>query len=100
LSVTLHTDEERLLAAFADKAAPEHRALVDWAVEHRLVEAAIGSDAAVLRLLVRAGAEAIQARAMDVGYAALGLSYQPGENAEHRTARQRYADRTDRHVQA
>lgn len=98
MSVTLHADEEQLLAAFAAEGSADRQALVDWAVDHHVAEPTIRSDAALLRVLVRAGAEAIRARTMDVGYAALALSYGPDEDAERRSARHRYAERTDRNV--
>ena len=95
LSVTLQTDEEELLSAFAAEGSPERQALVDWATEHRLAESSLRSDASLLRLLLRAGAEALRARAMDVGYSALALSYTPDEIEERHAARNRYSARTE-----
>lgn len=94
----MRADEEQLLAAFAAEGSAERQALLDWAVEHHVAEPTMRSDAALLRVLVRAGAEALRARTMDVGYAALALSYTPDEDAERRLARHRYSARTDRNV--
>jgi hypothetical protein len=95
LSVTLEDQDEIIVRDFSRAGSPERLALEEWAADHGFGGDGVRSDAALLRALLRAGAEALRARTLDTGYAALALSYSPGEAAETRAARRAYVDRTE-----
>jgi hypothetical protein len=94
LSLSLDDQDERLLAAFARGASPERTALEAWATERDRSLSASASEAAVIRMLMRAGMEALQARTLEHGYAELADVMR--ESAEDsRAARERYAARAE-----
>ena len=96
MSVSLEPDDEALLAAFADEAAPEHETLRSWAQLRGFRTSESLSEGALLRLLARAGAEALREHVLDLAYAQLALEYTAEDHAELRAARDRYVRRTDR----
>jgi hypothetical protein len=100
LSVTLEPEDEALVERFASSGTPENDALKAWATSQGLRAEQVTSDAALLRLLLRVGAESLQESILEVGYAALADSMTIDEHEETRAARRRYADRTDGHLDA
>jgi hypothetical protein len=94
VSLTLDPADEAVLARFTDPERAEHAALAAWAAEHNLA-VRDSSDAAVLRVLVRAGAEALLERALEAGYARLAAEMTDEDRAERRTLLAHYADRID-----
>ncbi len=100
LSVTLEPEDEALVARFASPGTPENDALRAWANSQGLRAEQVSSDAALLRLLLRVGAESLQENILEVGYAALAELVTNEQHAETRAARRRYADRTDRQMDA
>ena len=97
LSLSLEVSDEAAVAAFSAEGSPEHRALLEWAADHGLEAAVVRSDASRMRVLLRAGAEALRERALDEGYAQLAAAQaRDGVDAgERRQLRERYARRTD-----
>lgn len=96
LSVSLDDEDVRTIDEFADPNSLAHEALVRWLTGQSVtISADTLSDAALLRMLVRAGAEALRERAIADGYAVLAASETEEELAESRAFRDRYAQRTD-----
>jgi len=87
VSVTLDAPDQAAIEAFADPTKPEHAALEAWASQHGL-SLRDDSDAAVLRTLVRAGAEALREKALAEGYERLAAAHR-GDQAERRATRDR-----------
>jgi len=95
LSVTLETEDERLISAFASAGSHESVAQRAWA-EHRGIDArAATSEAALLRLLLRAGAEALREQVLDSAYAQLAVEVDLNDSNDSRVARDRYVKRTE-----
>ncbi len=97
LSLSLEPADEAAVAAFSDRDTLEHRALLEWAKAHDLDLALVRSDASLMRVLLRAGAETLRERALNEGYAQMARD-QAGdvtEVSEGRRLRQWYALRTD-----
>jgi len=95
LSVTLEAEDERLISVFATAGSHESVALRAWA-EHRGLEAREAtSEAALLRLLLRAGAEALREQVLDAAYAQLAVEVDLVDSTESRAARDRYVTRTE-----
>ena len=95
LSVTLDADDVRTVEAFADSSTKEHEALLAWAQARGLDAAGTSSEAALLRLLLRAGAESLRTNALDVAYAGLAVTLDEEGSADSRAARDRYVRRTE-----
>lgn len=93
VSLTLDGPDQRAIEAFADPSRPEHATLEDWASEHGL-SLREASDAAILRALVRAGAEALRMKALDDGYDRLAADRE-ASRAERRAVRDRAVKRAD-----
>ncbi|HEX3588800.1 MAG TPA: hypothetical protein VHV74_04140 [Pseudonocardiaceae bacterium] len=93
VSVTLDGSDQRAIEAFADPSRPEHATLEAWASRHDL-NLRDESDAAVLRALIRAGAEALQEKALEDGYDLLAKS-RAGDERERRFLRGRSLRRMD-----
>jgi hypothetical protein len=96
LSISLEPDDERVLRAFAAPGTPERAALLEWVDRHDLDTPRAGSEAALVRVLLKAGAEAVQHHLLDIGYTSLAVELADVDHAEVLEARRRYADRTDR----
>jgi hypothetical protein len=94
LSLTLDADDVRTVEAFADASTNEHEALLAWAEARGLDPAGATSEAALLRLLLRAGAESLRSAALDVAYANLAVALDDEGSADSRAAR-RYVRRTE-----
>jgi hypothetical protein len=96
MSVSLDVEDEQIVRAFAAPGTAESAALADWASMHGLDPARLGSEASVLRALVRAGADRLREQVLDTGYAALAIETTGDEHADTRAARDRYVARTER----
>jgi hypothetical protein len=90
----LEDEEEAAVASFAAEGTPENDALVAWAAA-RGIRVSSRSEAALLRLLVRAGAESLQERILDLGYSELAVTLQGEEHADSHEARRRYVSRRE-----
>lgn len=95
LSVTLDADDVRTVEAFADPSTREHESLVAWAASRGIDPDGLTSEAALLRLLLRAGAESLRSKALDVAYADLAMTLADEASADSRAARARYVKRTE-----
>ncbi|MET9260945.1 hypothetical protein [Amycolatopsis sp. NPDC004079] len=73
VSVTLDLPDQQAVDLFADPARPEHATLEAWAEARGLVMRD-DSDSAVVRTLLRAGAEALREKALEEGYERLAAS--------------------------
>ncbi|HEY4018244.1 MAG TPA: hypothetical protein VGM75_06130 [Pseudonocardiaceae bacterium] len=93
VSVTLDTSDQQAIEAFADSSRPEHSILEAWAEAHG-INVRDASDSAILRTLIRAGAEALREKALEDGYARLAMSRHE-DRAERRAIRDRGLERTD-----
>jgi hypothetical protein len=93
ISVTLDVPDQQAIEPFADPSRPEHAVLETWAAQHGL-NLRDASDAAVLRALIRAGAEALHEKALEDGYARLAASRQKNLS-ERRSVRDRALARTE-----
>jgi hypothetical protein len=98
MSVTLEGEDEQAVSLFAEPGTPEHTALTEWVISRGLNPARLGSEASVVRALLRAGADRLREHALDEGYAALAAGTTKAERAETRVARRRYVTRTERHA--
>lgn len=92
ISVTLDYSDQQAVEVFVDPTRPEHAALWAWAFEHGL-SIRDDSDAAVLRTLVRAGAEALRTKALEQGYEKLAASHTQDQD-ERRALRDNALGRT------
>ncbi|MEJ7629997.1 MAG: hypothetical protein WKF54_10440 [Nocardioidaceae bacterium] len=93
MSVILEDADHERLEPFLSPETAEHVVLQDWVSSHGGRE--LGSDAAVIRALMHAGASALHEQILDVGYAELAVLYDNDDaDAERRTARRRHLDRT------
>jgi hypothetical protein len=95
LSVTLDADDVRTVEAFADSSSREHESLLAWAASRGIDPGGLTSEAALLRLLLRAGAESLRANALDVAYANVAVALDEEGSADSRAARGRYVRRTE-----
>lgn len=97
LSVTLEPDDESTVTAFQAEGSARD-ALLTWAVQHGVDVRAVQSEAGVLRVLLRAGAETLQEQVLDRGYAQMAASpsgvEDQAEAREAREARSRHLGRT------
>lgn len=88
LSLTLERDDEIAVEPFTHEGTPERATLT------LLVDATVlPSDAAVLRALIRLGAESVRERLLDEGYAALAAAMTDEDRAEQRAIRDHQARR-------
>ena len=96
LSITLEAEDERAVESFAKTETRDHEALLTWAAQRGLEVTGSTAEAALLRLLLRAGVEFLRTSALDVAYAELAVSMTEAERADSRAARDRYVKRTER----
>ena len=96
-TLTLEDSDEALLSAFEQPDSLERSALMGYAAEHgwKVSEYRL-SEGALIRTLLRVGAETLRERALEIGYAQLEASYTDEERAEMRARRERRAKRPDR----
>jgi hypothetical protein len=95
LSVTLEAEDVRTVEAFADSSSREHESLLAWAASRGIDPDGLTSEAALLRLLIRAGAESLRGGALDVAYASLAVTLADDASADSRAARARYVERAE-----
>jgi hypothetical protein len=95
LSLTLENEDEATLARFAVEDSPERRILISWTALRGMSPEEIRSEAALLRVLLRVGAERLQEEALDAGYAQLASELDATEQAEIDEARRRYVHRSE-----
>ena len=95
LSVTLETEDERLISAFATAGSAESAALCAWAEHRGLAAGASRSEAALLRMLLRAGAESLREQVLDSAYAQLAVEVDLVDSNDSRAAREGYIRRTE-----
>lgn len=94
VSLILRDTDEAVIAPFLAEDSAASEALRAWASDRDLGD--VRSEASGLRALLRAGAEAIQERAVEAGYALLAEEFNSPENsAVRRTARDRYVARRE-----
>lgn len=93
ISVTLDIPDQQAIEPFAELSRPEHATLEAWAAEHGL-SVRDDSDAAIVRVLVRAGAEALRQKALEDGYTRLAESRR-SDRDERRAIRDRGRERAD-----
>lgn len=95
VSLILGASDEATIGPYLDQGSPAFEVLRHWANEHDVADD-IKSEAAALRALLQAGAEALKEHVLDVGYAELAAEFntEPA-NVERRSARARYARRTE-----
>ena len=96
LSVTLEPVDIRALESVSQPASPERRALADWARGRGMELSESAAEAALLRMLVRVGADHLRTAALDLGYARLAVELGADTSDDSRRARDRYVDRTER----
>lgn len=96
-TVTLDERDERTLSTFTDPDRAEWKALVRIAAELGITLRPGSSEATVIRVLLQAGAQAVQEQALERGYAQLAEIWDEVHDADEAKARhRRYADRVDR----
>ncbi len=94
LSLILGEGDQLTLEPFIRPGTGQHQVLQHWAAEHGV--GAVNSEAAAIRALLQAGAEALADEVLDAGYAELAQVYGGAEERdERRTARDRYVVRTE-----
>lgn len=89
--MSLDAPEQAAIDAFGDPSRPEHATLEEWA-ESRGVTMRDHSEAAVLRALLQAGAEALRAKALEHGYEKLAAA-RDADRHERRARRDRALER-------
>jgi len=95
VSLILRDSDEAKIGPYLDEGSPAFEVLRRWASEHDVADN-IKSEAAALRALLQAGAEALRERVLDAGYARLATEFSTEpSNVERRAARDRYAHRTE-----
>jgi hypothetical protein len=94
LSVILSDGDEEALKPFFEVGSRHHEALQRWAEMNG--SGAANSEAALIRALMQAGAQALGDEILNSGYAEYAEFYNtPEERSERRNARDRYAKRTE-----
>ncbi|HTQ20450.1 hypothetical protein [Mycobacterium sp.] len=97
VSLILKDSDEATIAPYLSEGSPSFEVLRRWASQRG--EGDIKSEASALRALLQAGAEALREAVLDAGYAQLAEEFnsEPA-HVERRTARDRYARRTEGHL--
>jgi len=94
LSLILGETDESVLEPFIRSGTAQHRVLQRWAAEHGVGN--VNSEAAAIRALLQAGADALRDEVLDDGYAELAQVYDGTEAGdERRAARDSYVARTE-----
>jgi hypothetical protein len=94
VSLILKDADEAVIAPYLDEGSASFEALRRWA-RHR-GGSDIKSEAAALRALLQAGAEALRDHVLDTGYAQLAEEFNTeSAHAERRAARDRYTARRE-----
>lgn len=88
-SLTIRDVDEAVIVPYLTEGTPASDVLRRWASQHGQVDE-IKSEADALRVLLRVGAEALQERVLDAGYAELASEFNHrSADAERRAARYR-----------
>jgi hypothetical protein len=96
-TVTFDDRDEAAIASVSDPERAEWALLVQVAAEAGITLKPGGSEAAIIRILLHAGVDALRERALERGYAELAdLWPEVHDAAETRERRRRYAQRVDR----
>lgn len=96
VSLILRDTDEAMIAPFLDRGSPAFEILRQWAHDSDYVSGDISSDAAILRVLLRVGAEAFHEQMLDAGYAQLASEFNSDSTSVERlAARGRSASQTD-----
>jgi hypothetical protein len=95
LSLSLESEDEAMLAGFMREDSPDRGVLINWIALHGMTPEQIRSEAAVLRVLLRVGAERLHEQALDEGYAQLASELDTTRQAEINEARRRYVRRSE-----
>lgn len=97
VSLILKDADEAAIEPYLNEGSPAFEVLRQWASQRG--EGDIKSEAGALRVLLQAGAEALQEYVLDAGYAHLADEFnsEPA-HAERRSARDLYTRRTDRRL--
>lgn len=94
VSLILRDSDEAVISPFLTEGSPAAEALRRWAGAHGVGD--VRSEASRLRALLQAGAVALQAEAVETGYARLAEEFNSPENdAARRAVRERYVARKD-----
>lgn len=94
LSLILGDHDQSVLEPFIRTGTGQHQVLQRWATDHGV--GSVDSEAAAIRALLQAGANALSDDVLDAGYAELAQVYEgTEERSERRSARDRYVARTD-----
>jgi hypothetical protein len=92
VSLILKDADEAVIAPYLDEGSAPFEVLSQWAIQRGGSD--IKSEAAALRALLQAGAEALHDRVLDAGYAQLAEEFNTeSAHADRRAARDRYAAR-------
>jgi hypothetical protein len=95
VSLILGDSDEAVIAPYLSQGSPAFEVLRHWASQHHVADD-IKSEAAALRALLQAGAEALQEHVLDVGYAQLAAEFNSeSARVDRRAARDRYARRAE-----
>ncbi len=100
-TVTFDDHDQGVIASVSNPDRAEWAVLVEAAAEKGISLKPGASEAAIIRALVHAGADALRERALERGYAQLAdLWPEVHDDAESRERRRRYAHRIDRIAEA
>ncbi|MBS9535612.1 hypothetical protein KIH27_18670 [Mycobacterium sp. M1] len=95
MSLILKDADEAVIAPYLTQGSTPFEVLRHWANQHGNTD--ITSEAAALRALLQAGAEALREQVLDLDYSSLAEEFNSGHAAaERRAARDRYTQRTER----
>ncbi|SLD27535.1 Uncharacterised protein [Mycobacteroides abscessus subsp. massiliense] len=89
VSLILRDADEAMIAPFLHRGSPAFEVLRQWANHNDHVSGDISSDAAVLRILLRVGAEAMHEQILDAGYAQLASEFNSASRKFGRLAARR-----------
>lgn len=96
VSLILKDADEAVIAPYLDEGSESFEALRRWASWRG--DAAVKSEAGALRVLLRAGAEALSEQMLDFAYAELAAEVNNAPHAdERRVARDRHLRRAEGH---
>jgi DNA-directed RNA polymerase specialized sigma24 family protein len=100
-SLTLHREDLDTLDEFTAEGSPGLAAVHAWAADHGIDIADSAAEAWMIRILIRAGAEALRERVLEAGYSELAHTFNSDEHSdETRRALAAYAERTDRYIES
>lgn len=96
MSLILRDADEATIAPFLDRGTPAFEILRQWARDSAYASGDISSDAAILRILLRVGAEAFHQQMLDAGYTQLASEFNSASTRiERLAARDRSVSQAD-----